>query len=90
MANHASAEKRNRQRLNRAARNKNVRSTLRTAVKNARVALAAGDGAKASDQVKRASVLLARAASRGVVHTRTAARTTSRIQAALAKLEPAA
>ena len=90
MANHASAQKRNRQRLVRAARNKNVRSTVRTAVKNARLALSSGDGESAVDSVKRASVLLARAASKGVVHARTAARTTSRIQAALAKLKPAA
>ena len=84
MANHPSAAKRNRQRLKRTARNKDVRSAVRTAVKKARAAVAAGEpGAK--DQVQLASVALAKAASAGVIHSNAAARTTSRIQAALSK-----
>jgi small subunit ribosomal protein S20 len=86
MANHPSAEKRNRQRIKRSARNNSVSSTVRTAVKKARVALSAGDGAAAKVAVSKASKLLARAASKGVVHDRTASRTTARIQAQLGKL----
>jgi small subunit ribosomal protein S20 len=86
MANHPSAEKRNRQRVVRAERNQAARSALRTAVKKARTAIAAGDGAAAKATVAAASKQLARAASKGVLHERAASRTTSRIQAALGKL----
>ena len=82
MANHPSAAKRNRQRIVRTARNKTMRSALRTAVKRARAAIEAGDK-DAKDRVKDATVALARAASAGVIHRSTAARTTSRIEAAL-------
>jgi small subunit ribosomal protein S20 len=86
MANHPSAEKRNRQRLVRAERNQAVRSSLRTAVKKARAAIATGDIAAAKAPVAAASIALAKAASKGVVHLRAASRTTSRIQAALGKI----
>ncbi len=86
MANHPSAEKRNRQRLVRAERNQAVRSSLRTAVKKARAAIASGDSATAKAPVAAASIALAKAASKGVVHARAASRTTSRIQAALGKI----
>jgi small subunit ribosomal protein S20 len=88
MANHPSAEKRNRQRIIRADRNRAVRSAVRTAVKKARNAIASGDGSSAADPVKEAAVALAKAASKGVLHPKTAARTTSRIQSALSKLAP--
>lgn len=86
MANHPSADKRNRQRLVRAERNQAVRSSLRTAVKKARTAIAAGDAAAAKAPVAAASVALAKAVSKGVLHTRNASRTTSRIQSALSKI----
>lgn len=86
MANHPSAEKRNRQRVVQTARNNSVTSTVRNAVKKARVALSAGDSAAAKEAVAKASTLLARAASKGVLHDRTASRTTSRIQSQLSKL----
>jgi small subunit ribosomal protein S20 len=86
MSNHPSAEKRNRQRLTRTARNNSITSTVRTAIKKARVAVSAGDSAAASEAVAKASVLLARAASKGVVSDRAASRTTSRIQSQLSKL----
>lgn len=85
MANHPSAAKRNRQRIARTARNRTIKSSVRTAVKLARAAIAAGDGSAAA-RVKKATSQLASAASKGVLHKKTAARTTSRIQAALAKL----
>lgn len=84
MANHPSAAKRNRQRITRTSRNRALRSSVRTIVKQARAAVAAGD-ASAAERVKRATSALASAASKGVLHKKTAARTTSRIQAALAK-----
>ena len=86
MANHVSAEKRNRQRLVRTQRNRSIRTLVRNAVKSARAALEAGDKSAAAEPVKKAAVALARAASKGVLHQKTASRATSRIAAALAKL----
>jgi len=85
MSNHPSAAKRNRQRITRTTRNRSIRSSVRTVVRQARAAIAAGDG-QAAQQVKKAIQALASAASKGVLHKKAAARTTSRIQAALSKL----
>ena len=85
MANHPSAAKRNRQRLVRTARNRSIRSSVRTVVKQARAAIAAGE-AQAPERVRTAISALAAAASKGVLHKKSASRTTARIQAALAKL----
>lgn len=85
MANHPSADKRNRQRIARTARNQAVRTATRTAVKKAREALAGEDAADAEQKVKAASIALAKAAKKGVIHPAAAARTTSRIASALSK-----
>ncbi len=86
MANHPSAEKRNRQRIKRTLRNRVARGSVRTAVKQARAAIAAGDGKAAAAPVLDATRALARAAGKGVLHARSAARTTSRLQSQLARL----
>jgi len=86
MANHVSADKRNRQRIVKTLRNRSVRTAVRNALRSARAALAAGDKSAALTPVRNAAVLLARAVSKGVLHQKTAARTTSRIESALAKL----
>lgn len=86
MANHPSAEKRNRQRIVRTERNRAAKSALRSSVKKARQALTSGDSAAAKTEVQSAAKALARAASKGIVHPRTAARSTARIAAALAKI----
>jgi small subunit ribosomal protein S20 len=84
MANHPSAEKRNRQRVERTERNRSIRQTVRTAVKKARAALVTGgDDKVAKDRIFEATRALDKAVSKGVVHKKAAARTTSRIQAAL-------
>ncbi len=84
MANHPSAAKRNRQRIKRTARNKNLRAAVRTAVKKARTSIATG-ASEAGAKVEEATVALARAASAGVIHANAASRTTGRIRAALHK-----
>jgi small subunit ribosomal protein S20 len=86
MANHPSAEKRNRQRIKRTTRNRALRSAVRTALKRARTAIASGNADEAKTLVKEASVALAKAAQKGVVHDKAASRGTSRIQSALNKL----
>ncbi len=87
MANHPSAEKRNRQRVQRTESNKSIKGAVRSAVKKARLAIAQGDGKAAAEQVSEASRSLARAASKRIVHKGMAARTTSRIASQLAALK---
>ncbi len=89
MANHPSAQKRNRQRVKTTESNKSVKGAVRTAVKKARVAIAKGDAKAASEQVSLASRALARAASKRIVHKGMASRTTSRIQSQLDALRKA-
>ncbi len=86
MANHPSAAKRNRQRITRAERNRAARSAMRTTVKRARAALVAGTKGEAAGPVASASIALAKAAAKGLIHPKAAARLTSRIQSALHKL----
>jgi small subunit ribosomal protein S20 len=86
MANHASAIKRNRQRIRRTERNRSARSALRTTIKAARSAIAAGDKASAQERALAAEVALAAAAGKGIIKSNTAARTTSRLVKAVAKL----
>jgi small subunit ribosomal protein S20 len=85
MANHPSAEKRNRQRVVRTERNRAAKSALRSTLKKARAAVGGADKAAAKGSVGNAEKALAKAASKGLIHPRTAARTTSRIAKALAK-----
>ena len=81
MANHPSAEKRNRQRVKRTLRNRAVKSAVRTVLKRVHAALTAKDKAKATEALKSAVVALDKAASKGVVHPKAASRTVSRLSA---------
>lgn len=89
MANHASAVKRNRQRITRTARNRAAKSTLRTEVKKARTALTAAPKDAAS-VVKTAVSSLDRAASKGTIPAKRASRVKGRLAAALHKASKAA
>jgi small subunit ribosomal protein S20 len=82
LANTKSAEKRNRQALKRRARNASVKSTVKGAVKKAREAVAAKDPQKAQTAVREAERALAKAASKGVLHPRNAARRIARLHKA--------
>lgn len=89
MANIKSAEKRNRQRITREARNRVVRGSARTAIKKARVAIAAKDP-NAAELVRGAERALDRAATKGVIHENNAARRKSRLYKALTASQAAA
>ena len=89
MANHASAVKRNRQRITRTARNRAAKSTLRTEVKKARTALTAAPK-DAGTLVKTATSSLDRAASKGTIPAKRASRVKGRLAAALHKASKAA
>jgi small subunit ribosomal protein S20 len=85
VANHASAEKRNRQRIKRTARNRAVKSEFRTLVKAVREALSTGNLAAAQAALKPATSALDAAAAKGVLHRATASRRVSRIVSAVHK-----
>ena len=86
MANHPSAEKRNRQRIKRTNRNRTVASAVRTLVKRVRTALHGKDKAAADTALKAATVALDKAATKGVIHPKAASRTISRLSAQIHKL----
>lgn len=79
MANHPSAEKRNRQRIKRTDRNRAITSSVRTLVKRVRTALHAKDKAAAETALKAATVALDKAATKGVYHRKAASRTIARL-----------
>jgi small subunit ribosomal protein S20 len=79
MANIKSQIKRNKQNEVRRERNKAVRSSLKTSHKKVETAIAEGDAQAAQDLAREASRALDKAASKGVVHKRTAARRKSRL-----------
>jgi len=82
VANVASAEKRNRQRIKRRARNQYHLSTMRTHVKRVRAAIEAKDG-KAAELLKAAVAVIDKAASKGVIDKKAASRKISRLTRSL-------
>jgi small subunit ribosomal protein S20 len=83
MANIKSQIKRNRQNAKRHERNKAVKSALRTSTKKVRAAVTGADADTAKDELRRVARELDKAASKGVVHKRTAARRKSRLARAV-------
>lgn len=81
MANTLSAEKRNRQRLKRRARNLSHLGPMRSKVKRARAALSdtKTEAQELAESIGAAIQQLARAAAKGVIHKRTASRKISRL-----------
>ena len=75
MANHKSALKRAKQNEIRRERNK----TIKTRVKNVTKAVLASDAENAEANLKDAQSAIDKAAKKGVIHTRTAARKISRL-----------
>ena len=79
MANHKSAEKRVRQAARRNEINRRNRSTLRTAIKKLRSALAAGDKEAASALLPKTVSLIDKSIQKGVLHANAAGRHKSRL-----------
>ena len=86
MANIKSQIKRNRSNAKAAERNKAVRTGLKTSTKKARAAVTDGDADAAQVQALETSRALDKAASKGIVHKRTAARRKSRLTKAANKV----
>jgi small subunit ribosomal protein S20 len=79
MANIKSQIKRNKQNEQRHERNKAVRSALKTSAKKARQAITADDAEQVRQHVRETAQALDKAASKGIVHKRAAARRKSRL-----------
>ena len=89
MANHPSAEKRNRQRIKRTLRNRTVRSVVRTKVKSVRAAIEAKDAKAAQAALTEATTAIDKAASKGAVAREAASRTVSRLASQVHRLAAA-
>jgi small subunit ribosomal protein S20 len=90
MANIKSQIKRNKQNERRRQRNKAVRTSLKTASKKAAAAVAEGDLETAQARTQEASRAFDKAASKGIVHKRTAARHKSRLAKAANRVSASA
>jgi small subunit ribosomal protein S20 len=86
VANHPSAEKRNRQRVKRTLRNRSVRAAVRTEVKAVRSAIAAKDVKAAQAALLEATISLDKAATKGAIHPKAVSRNVSRLAAHVHKL----
>jgi small subunit ribosomal protein S20 len=86
VANHPSAEKRNRQRIKRTLRNRAIKSSVRTHVKTVHAAIEAKDPKAAKEALLSATVALDKAASKGALPKEAASRRVSRLAAQVHKL----
>jgi small subunit ribosomal protein S20 len=86
MANTKSAEKRNRQNVKARERNRAHRSTLRTAIKKLRTAVASGDAARAQEILPETLSVIDKTAQKRVIHANTASRYKSRLAQKVAAL----
>ena len=89
MANHKSALKRARQNKVKRLRNAAPKTRAKTAVKTVRAAVAGNDAGKAKESFRDAVSILHRAASKGVIHKKRAARKISRLSRQVNKLTSA-
>ncbi len=80
-----SALKANRQNIKRRAHNRQMRSTLRTALKSIRTSLDAKDIPAAKAALRQTVSIVDKMATKGIIHRNTAARYKSRISARLTK-----
>jgi small subunit ribosomal protein S20 len=89
VATHASALKAHRQSLKRREQNREMRSTLRTAIKSIRAAIDARDVDGVKKQLPGTVSLIDKMAAKGIIHDNAAARHKSRLQAGIAKMSRA-
>jgi small subunit ribosomal protein S20 len=87
VANHPSALKRHRQSEKARLANRSVRARLRTMVRQLREAVASGDADSAATRLREATSQLQKAASKGVLHRRTADRQSGRLARTVSTLK---
>ena len=90
MANHKSAIKRIRSSARKRERNRTYRSKTRTQIKAAQSVIEAGSTEEALAETRKAIALLDKAANKGIIHKRNAARRKSRLMRDLNRLEQTA
>jgi small subunit ribosomal protein S20 len=86
MANHKSAEKRNRQAERRTEVNRGNRSRLRTEIKKLRAAIDSGDRSEASKLLPGTLSLIDKSVQKGILHRNAAARHKSRLSGHVTEL----
>ena len=79
MANHKSAIKRARQSDERRVRNRSRKTRMKNVIRDLEEVMAGKSPEKAAEQLKKAISVIAKTASKGVVHRNTAARRISRL-----------
>ena len=83
MANIKSARKRARQTVGLRAKNMSLRTTARSAIKDVKKAIAAGDKKAAATALVKSQAVIDRVAAKGVLHRNAAARQKSRLAHAI-------
>ena len=87
MANTKSAKKRAEKSAAQRIKNRTMRSRMRTAVRKLRAAVASGDEKMAQELLPLTLKVVDSSAQKGIIHRNTAARTKSRLVAALRKAQ---
>ena len=90
MANHKSAEKRNRQSQVRRVRNRANRTRMKNAIKAVDNAIAAGAQEDAQTALKSAIPVIAKTATKGTIHKKNASRKVSRLTKRVNKMQATA
>jgi small subunit ribosomal protein S20 len=89
VANHKSAEKRNRQAQERRLRNRMVRSKMKTAIRKLNEVIDTGNVEEARSALAAAVPVIAKTASKGTIHKKNASRKISRLTKRVNKMEAA-
>ena len=90
MASHDSALKAHRQNVMRRERNRQLRTRLRSALKEIRAAIDSGSPAEVKDALRQTISLVDKMAGKGLIHRNTAGRYKSRLASRVAKKSAAA
>ena len=86
MAHHKSALKRIRQNIKKTARNRSIRSDVRTVIKKFRVLIESKDINKAREAYPQVQKNIDKAITKGIIHKKTGARYKSRLSLSITKL----
>jgi small subunit ribosomal protein S20 len=90
VASHDSALKAHRQNVQRREHNRQFRSRLRSALRDIRAAIDAGDAAKVKDTLRSTISLVDKMAGKGIIHRNTAGRYKSRLASRVSRKSAAA
>jgi small subunit ribosomal protein S20 len=85
VASHDSALKAHRQNLKRREHNRNLRTRLRSALRDIRAAIDTGNPAKVKDALRQTISMIDKMAAKGLIHRNTAGRYKSRLAGRMAK-----